>query len=149
MVKRLIQEAWESLCLHGRPMSTSLYDHLSFEAATEEKSLQTYIQDYQITKHPIRIDVVHFFWLAMGIAYNRFSKESEKYNEIVEFKEYFGERAFFGLLREYIITGTGLKYGKEKPTDLQYYGQSYSDSLNQKKEETQIMHVIGLEKKLG
>ena len=137
IMKKLLKEAWESLCLHGRPWNTSLYDHLSFEAATEEKSIENYVKTYQITKHPIRIDVVHFFWLAMGVAYNRFSKESKNYDEVVEFKEYFGEKAFFGLLREYIVTGTGLNYEK-KP-----------ERLNKPKEETQIMHVNGLEKKLG
>ena len=137
MVKKLIVEAWESLCLHGRPWNTSLYDHLAFEAAAEKKDFQSYVKEYGITKHTIRIDVVHFFWLAMGLAYNRFSKESKNYDEVVEFREYFGEKAIFGLLREYIVIGTGLKYGK-KP-----------ERLKKIVEETQLMHVTGLEKKLG
>ena len=136
IMKKLLKEAWESLCLHGRPWNTSLHDHLSLDAAIEEKSFEDYVKIHNVTRHPIRIDVVHFFWLAMGFAYNRFSKESQKYDEVVEFKEYSGEKALFGLLREYIVTGTGLKYG-EKPKRLEH-----------QKEDTQLMHVTGLEKTL-
>lgn len=136
MVKKLVQEAWSGLCLHGRPWNTSLYDHLSFEAAREGMEFKYYVKEYGITKHPIRIDVVHVAWMAMGVAYNRFSKEAMLYDEVVEFREQFGERALFGLLREYIVTGTGLKY-KTKP-----------ERLIHKPSETQIMHVTGLEKKL-
>lgn len=136
MVKKLIQEAWNGLCLHGRPWNTTLYDHLSFEAAVEGMEFKNYVKEYGITKHPIRIDVVHVAWLAMGVAYNRFSKESMLYDEVVEFREQFGERTLFGLFREYIVTGTGLKYST-KP-----------ERLKNKWDETQIMHVTGLEKKL-
>jgi hypothetical protein len=117
MVKKLIQEAWNGLCLHGRPWNTSLYDHLSFEAAREGMEFNQYVKEYGITKHPIRIDVVHVAWMAMGVAYNRFSKEAMLYDEVVEFREQFGERTLFGLLREYIVTGTGLKYSA-KPERL-------------------------------
>ncbi len=131
-----IREAWESLCLHGKPWNTSLYGHLSFKAAKEGIDFISYVKKYEIEKYAIRIDVVHVAWLAMGIAYNRFSKESSKYDEVVEFNEQFGERALLGLLREYIITGTGLTYGKKPERLIKPTG-------------TQVMHVIGLEKKLG
>lgn len=137
MLRKLIAEAWESLCLHGRPWNTNLADHIEFEAAREGLSLTEYVQKYKITKHTIRIDALHIAWMAMGVAYNRFSKEARLYDEIVEFREYFGERTLFGLFREYIVTGTGLKY-ETKP-----------ERLKQNPEETQLMHVTGLEKKLG
>lgn len=136
MPGKLIQNLWNGLCLHGRPWNTSLHDHLEFEAAREGLTLKQYVECYNITKHTIRIDVVHVAWMAMGVAYNRFSIVSKKYDEIVDFREYFGERALFGLLREYIVTGTGLIYGK-KPL-----------RLIEKTKESQIMHVAGLEGKL-
>ncbi len=108
-----VGEWWGLLCLNSNPLTTRLYDFLQFRAAKENVALEEYIRRYDITLEPIRVDVVSLAWLAMGIAYNRFNKAAQSYDHTIEFKEYFGERAFFGLLREYIITATGLRYNKK------------------------------------
>lgn len=111
-----VVDCWSFLCLNSNPLTTGLYDFLRFRAAKENVSLEEYIKMHDVTLEPIRVDIVSLAWLTMGIAYNRFNKVAQSYDYTIEFKEYFGERAFFGLLREYIITATGLRYNK-KPTE--------------------------------
>lgn len=108
-----VVEWWSLLCLNSNPLTTGLYDFLRFRAAKENVSLEEYIRMHDVTLEPIRVDVVSLAWLAMGLAYNQFNKAAQSYDQVLEFKEYFGERAFFGLLREYIITATGLRYNKK------------------------------------
>lgn len=105
-----IGEWWDSLCLKGNPSSMRLQDFLEFESHKENLTVYGYIQKHGIERETIRVDAINFFCIGMGIAYRNFSKLAKNYDQIVEFKEYFGERALFGLLREYIITAEGLKY---------------------------------------
>ncbi len=111
-------EWWDTLCLKASCWDTSLLDFLRFKAAKENLCLEDYITKYGIEIEPIRIDAISFLWMGMGIAYRNFNKVAAKYNDIVEFKEYFGEQAFFGLLREYIIKATGIRYTKTQDKKL-------------------------------
>lgn len=111
-------EWWDTLCLKAPHWDTSVWDFLRFKAAKENLYIEDYITRYGVEIEPIRIDAISFLWMGMGIAYRNFNKTAEKYDDIVEFREYFGERAFFGLMREYIIRATGIKYTKNQDKKL-------------------------------
>ena len=105
----MVGEAWKSLCLHGRPWNTSSRDYLEYRAALEGTSYAEFIRNHAVMLEPFRIDRIAPLWLGMGWAYNAFSKKAQEYDAVVEFREQFGERALFGLVREYIVSGTGVR----------------------------------------
>lgn len=105
---------WDSLCLKAPHWNTNLGDFLLLKAAQEGLSLEQYVAKKGVVAEPIRVDAISVLWMGMGVAYKNFNMVAKQYDEIVEFREYFGERAFFGLFREYIIRATGIQYQKTK-----------------------------------
>ena len=105
---------WDSLCLKGPHWNSSLGNFLALKAAGEELSIEQYVTQKGVVAEPIRVDAISIAWMGMGVAYRNFNAVARQYDEIVEFREYFGERAFFGLFREYIIMATGIKYRQAK-----------------------------------
>lgn len=72
------------------------------------------ISDIEI--EPLHADGISFGWLCMYQAYRAFNKQARQYDAVTDFREYPGERALLGLVREWRMEGTGVRL-PEKDAD--------------------------------
>ncbi|MFH1637091.1 MAG: hypothetical protein ABIB71_01565 [Candidatus Woesearchaeota archaeon] len=91
------------------PPTIRLKDYLKEMSSREQLPFEEYVRKYDITLEPIRVDTIAPLDLAKKTTNKRFRDIAKNYHAITDLKEYEGETALFGLVREYIIMATGVK----------------------------------------
>ena len=107
-----------------RPLLFKFLDKDGFDLPDETYvcSLGDYCESHgydvsEVDIEPIHADGINFGWLGMYDAYLSFNRQGSEYDAVTDFREYPGEKALFGLVREWRMEATGVRLPKQDEDD--------------------------------